>query len=64
MRTLNNAISARFSESQARIREIANEMIPETALPLMRKELQLSQKKSDNSDGDQPTGYYAAGTAW
>lgn len=44
MRTLDNAIAARSPESQARIREIADEMILETGLQMMREELQLSQK--------------------
>ncbi|MEG3130990.1 XRE family transcriptional regulator [Pantoea cypripedii] len=44
MRTLDDAIAARSPESQARIREMADEMILETGLQMMREELQLSQK--------------------
>lgn len=44
MKTLRDAIAARSPESQARIKEIADEMILETGLQLLREELQLSQK--------------------
>lgn len=44
MRTLRDALAVRSPESQARIKEIADEMILETGLQLMREELQLSQK--------------------
>ncbi|EQC00684.1 MULTISPECIES: helix-turn-helix domain-containing protein [Photorhabdus] len=44
MKTLRDAIAARSPESQARIKEMAEEMILETGLQLMREELQLSQK--------------------
>jgi transcriptional regulator with XRE-family HTH domain len=45
MKTLRDAIAARSPESQARIKEMADEMILETGLQLLREELQLSQKK-------------------
>lgn len=51
MRTLRDAISARSPESQARIKEMADEMILETGLQLMREELQLSQKSLAKSMG-------------
>ena len=44
MRTLDEVIAARSPESQVRIRDIADEMILETGLQMMREELQLSQK--------------------
>lgn len=44
MRTLDEVIAARSPESQARILDIADEMILETGLQMMREELQLSQK--------------------
>ncbi|KAA6093704.1 MULTISPECIES: helix-turn-helix domain-containing protein [Pantoea] len=44
MRTLDEVIAARSPESQARICDIADEMILETGLQMMREELQLSQK--------------------
>lgn len=44
MKTLRDAIDARPPESQARIKAMADEMILETGLQLMRDELQLSQK--------------------
>jgi transcriptional regulator with XRE-family HTH domain len=44
MRTLRDALAARSPESQARIKEMADEMILETGLQLMREELHLSQK--------------------
>lgn len=44
MRTLDDVIAARSPESQARIKEIADELILETGLQMMREELQLSQK--------------------
>jgi transcriptional regulator with XRE-family HTH domain len=44
MKTLRDAIATRSPESQARIKEMADEMILETGLQLMREELQLSQK--------------------
>ncbi|MCT6593111.1 helix-turn-helix transcriptional regulator [Pantoea dispersa] len=44
MRTLDEVIAAHSPESQARIRDIADEMILETGLQMMREELQLSQK--------------------
>lgn len=43
MRSLDEAIAARSPESQSGIREMADEMILKTGLPMMR-ELQLSQK--------------------
>ncbi|MDU6387179.1 MAG: helix-turn-helix transcriptional regulator [Pantoea sp.] len=44
MRTLDDAIAARSAESQQRIRDMADEMVLETGLQMMREELQLSQK--------------------
>jgi predicted transcriptional regulator len=44
MRTLRQAIADRTPESQARIKEMAEELILETGLHMMREELQLSQK--------------------
>lgn len=44
MRTLDDAIAARSVESQQRIRDMADEMVLETGLQMMREELQLSQK--------------------
>ncbi|AFJ48140.1 helix-turn-helix domain-containing protein [Shimwellia blattae] len=44
MRTLKEVIAAQTPESQARINEMAEEMILETGLQMMREELQLSQK--------------------
>ncbi|WP_422527400.1 helix-turn-helix domain-containing protein [Serratia fonticola] len=44
MKTLRDAVAARSLESQARIKAIADEMMLETGLQLMRDELQLSQK--------------------
>ena len=45
MRTLDEAIDSRSPESQARIKEMADEMILEVGLQMMREELQLSQKQ-------------------
>ncbi|EKT7908714.1 XRE family transcriptional regulator [Escherichia coli] len=45
MRTLDEVIASRSPESQARIKEMADEMILEVGLQLMREELQLSQKQ-------------------
>ncbi|EGD1913822.1 XRE family transcriptional regulator [Escherichia coli] len=45
MRTLDEAIACRSPESQARIKEMADEMILEVGLQMMREELQLSQKQ-------------------
>ncbi|MGQ8485862.1 helix-turn-helix domain-containing protein [Klebsiella aerogenes] len=44
MRTLDDVIAARSPESQARIKEMSDEMILEVGLQMMREELQLSQK--------------------
>ncbi|CAQ84304.1 transcriptional regulator [Photorhabdus asymbiotica] len=44
VRTLDEVIAARSPESQERIKELADEMILETGLQMMREELQLSQK--------------------
>lgn len=44
MITLDDVIAARSPESQARIKEMADELILETGLQMMREELQLSQK--------------------
>lgn len=51
MKTLRDAIAARSPESQARIKEMADEMILETGLQLMREELHLSQKSLAESMG-------------
>ena len=45
MRTLDEVIASRSPESQARIKEMADEMILEVGLQMMRDELQLSQKQ-------------------
>ncbi|MBL5966903.1 helix-turn-helix domain-containing protein [Lelliottia amnigena] len=44
MKTLNEVIASRSPESQKRIKEMADEMILETGLQMMREELKLSQK--------------------
>lgn len=44
MRTLREVIAVQSPKSQARIKEMADEMILETGLQMMREELQLSQK--------------------
>ena len=44
MKTLNDVIASRSPESQQRIKEMADEMILETGLQLMREELKLSQQ--------------------
>ncbi|MDK9583199.1 helix-turn-helix domain-containing protein [Lelliottia wanjuensis] len=44
MKTLNEVIASRAPESQKRIKEMADEMILETGLQMMREELKLSQK--------------------
>ncbi|MGP2408180.1 helix-turn-helix domain-containing protein [Yersinia sp. 2545 StPb PI] len=51
MKTLREAIASRSPESQARIKEMVEEMILETGLQLMREELQLSQKTLAESMG-------------
>ncbi|MDE1488135.1 helix-turn-helix domain-containing protein [Xenorhabdus bovienii] len=51
MKTLRDAVAARSPESQARIKEMADEMILETGLQLMREELQFSQKSLADSMG-------------
>mgnify|MGYP003602496397 FL=1 len=51
MKTLREGIASRSPESQARIKEMAEEMILETGLQLMREELQLSQKTLAESMG-------------
>lgn len=51
MKTLRDAVAARSPESQARIKEMADERILETGLQLMREELQLSQKSLAESMG-------------
>lgn len=45
MRTLDEVIASRSPESRARIKEMADEMILEVGLQMMREELQLSQKQ-------------------
>ncbi|MDO6406946.1 MAG: XRE family transcriptional regulator [Pantoea sp.] len=44
MRTLDEVLAARSPDSQARIKEMADELILETGLQMIRDELQLSQK--------------------
>lgn len=44
MKTLNELIASRSPESQQRMKEMAEEMILETGLQLLREELRLSQK--------------------
>ncbi|MEB6381072.1 helix-turn-helix transcriptional regulator [Leclercia adecarboxylata] len=44
MKTLNEAIASHSPESQKRIKEMADEMILDTGLQMMREELKLSQK--------------------
>ncbi|WP_437887302.1 helix-turn-helix domain-containing protein [Phytobacter sp. V91] len=44
MKTLDEMIKARTPESQNRIRAMADEMVLETGLQMIREELQLSQK--------------------
>ncbi|AVY96905.1 MULTISPECIES: helix-turn-helix domain-containing protein [Lelliottia] len=44
MKTLNDVIASRSPESQQRIKEMADEMILETGLQMMREELKLSQQ--------------------
>ena len=44
LKTLNEAIASRSPENQKRIKEMADEMILETGLQMMRVELKLSQK--------------------
>lgn len=51
MKTLRDTIKVRSLESQARIKEMADEMILETGLQLLREELQLSQKSLAESIG-------------
>lgn len=43
MKTLHDAIAERSPESQARIKELTDEMILETGLQLLREELNISQ---------------------
>ncbi|MBN7124790.1 transcriptional regulator [Erwinia billingiae] len=51
MKTLDQVIAARSVESQARIQDMADEMILETGLQMMREELQLSQKSVADAMG-------------
>jgi DNA-binding XRE family transcriptional regulator len=44
MRTLKEVIAAQAPESKSLIKEMADEMILETGLQMMREELQLSQR--------------------
>ncbi|EAA3706084.1 XRE family transcriptional regulator [Salmonella enterica subsp. enterica serovar Newport] len=44
MRTLDEVIASRSPESQARIKEMTDEVVLEVGLQMMREELQLSQK--------------------
>ena len=44
MKTLNEVIASRSPDSQKRIKEMADEMILETGLQMMREELKISQK--------------------
>ncbi len=55
MKTLNEIIASRSPESQARIKEMADEMIFETHSQVIREELKLSQKQVvDSSDYPPP----------
>ncbi|WP_253306059.1 helix-turn-helix domain-containing protein [unidentified bacterial endosymbiont] len=51
MKTLRDVIAAYPPESQARIKAMADEMVLETGLHLMREALQLSQKSLAESMG-------------
>lgn len=51
MRTLEEVIAAQSLESQAIIKAMADEMILETGLQMMREELQLSQKQVADAMG-------------
>lgn len=51
MRTLEKVIAAQSPESQAIIKAMADEMILETGLQMMREELQLSQKQVADAMG-------------
>lgn len=51
MKTLRDVITAYPPESQARIKAMADEMVLETGLQLMREALQLSQKSLAASMG-------------
>ncbi len=51
MRTLEEVIPAQSPESQAIIKAMADEMILETGLQMMREELQLSQKQVADAMG-------------
>lgn len=51
MKTLDQVIATRSVESQARIQDMADEMILETGLQMMREELQLSQKSVADAMG-------------
>ena len=51
MRTLEEVIAAQSPESQAIIKAMADEMILETGLQMMREELQLSQKQVADAMG-------------
>lgn len=44
MKTLDDVIADRSPESQARIKEMTDEMVLEVGLQMIREELQLSQK--------------------
>jgi len=52
MRTLDEVIAARSSESQKRITDLADEQILETGLQTIREERQSSQKYVDKPIGD------------
>lgn len=45
MKTLEDVIAGRSPASQKRIKDIADELILETGLQMLREELQLSQKQ-------------------
>ncbi|MBV7888035.1 helix-turn-helix domain-containing protein, partial [Yersinia pestis] len=51
MRTLEEVISIRSPESQTRIKDMADEMILEVGLQMMREDLQLSQKQVGEAMG-------------
>lgn len=63
VKTLNEVIESRSPESQQRIKEMADEMILETGLQLLREELRLSQKCC-RSDGGESARSNAARATW
>ena len=55
MKTLNEVIASRSPESQQRIKEMADEMILETGLQLLREELRLDGGESARSNAARAT---------